>query len=234
VILVIDNYDSFVFNLARYFEELGCETLVVRNDEWSVQQVLAAKPEAIVLSPGPCTPADAGICIDLLQTLDPITPVLGVCLGHQAIVAAFGGSVLRANTPMHGRTTIIEHRDSKIFAGIPRHFRVTRYHSLIAAPEDLPSDLNVTALTDDGIIMAVEHRTRPVVGVQFHPESVLTEFGPRLLSNFLAANSIQANGECLGDVIQQEAIGTWLGHDLPTGMDSNWDGPGRSGMPLNW
>ena len=233
MILVIDNYDSFVFNLARYFSELGCQTKVIRNDEWSVREVLAANADAIVLSPGPCTPAKSGICIELLQTLDDTTPVLGVCLGHQAIAEAFGGSVVRAPEPMHGRTSIIGHQGTPIFDGVPTRFRVTRYHSLMAAREDLPADLQVTAATDDGIIMAIEHRTRPIIGVQFHPESGLTEFGPRILSNFLTLNSLRFNGNCPGDSIQVEASKRWLVDESPDGADSHWDQQ-PTGSPLHW
>ena len=232
MILVIDNYDSFVFNLARYFAELGCETKVVRNDEWTVEQVIESDPTAIVLSPGPCTPAESGICIDLLQRLPDDMPVLGVCLGHQAIVAAFGGSVVRAPSPRHGRTTMIEHQGTALFAEIPRRFRVTRYHSLIAANQQLPDCLRITAATDDGLIMAVEHQTRPIIGVQFHPESVLTEFGPQLLRNFLSINGIAATGSCLGDAVRVEECGPWLASDLPT-ESFHWDQE-RDGDPLHW
>jgi anthranilate synthase component II len=233
MILVIDNYDSFVFNLARYFEELGCETKVVRNDEWTVAEVIAAKPTAIVLSPGPCTPKESGICIELLKTIDAAIPVLGVCLGHQAIVAAFGGTVVRAPTPMHGRTSIIEHQGTQLFEQIPQRFRVTRYHSLIAVDQSLPNELRVTAATDDGLIMAVEHQTRPIVGVQFHPESVLTEHGPQLLSNFLTANSIPFEGICRGDAIQLESNGPWLLEELPEAKDLHWDQE-HDGEPMHW
>jgi anthranilate synthase/aminodeoxychorismate synthase-like glutamine amidotransferase len=233
MILIIDNYDSFVFNLARYFEELGCETMVVRNDEWSIAQVIDAAPRAVVLSPGPCTPTESGICIELVRSLPSATPVLGVCLGHQSIVAALGGEVIQASAPMHGRTSVIEHQKSKLFDGIPTRFRVTRYHSLIAKPESLPPELRITASTDDGIVMAVEHDSRPIVGVQFHPESVLTEFGPRILSNFLTINSIPFDGMCAGDAIRVEACGPWLADELSAGEDSNW-GRERDGLPLNW
>jgi anthranilate synthase/aminodeoxychorismate synthase-like glutamine amidotransferase len=185
MILLIDNYDSFVHNLARYFEELGCETDVARNDAITVDEIRRRKPQAIVLSPGPCTPREAGICGKLVRDLGPTTPILGVCLGHQAIVDALGGRIIRAPQPVHGRTSLISHGGERLFAGLPNPLRATRYHSLIADDSLLPRVLRVTARSEEGLIMALEHDTWPVFGVQFHPESVLTQSGHQLLANFL-------------------------------------------------
>lgn len=182
MLLFIDNYDSFVYNLSRYFVELGCETQVVRNDAIGVSDVRAMNPQAIVISPGPCTPNEAGISLELISKLSDTIPMLGVCLGHQAIVAALGGKVIRAPEPIHGRSSLISHSGTGLFNGLPSPLRVGRYHSLIV--DDLPSDLVVTASTDDGIPMAIEHRQRKLYGVQFHPESVLTQHGRVLLANF--------------------------------------------------
>lgn len=184
MLLLIDNYDSFVYNLARYFVELGCETKVVRNDAIDVAGVQKLAPDAIVISPGPCTPNEAGVSVDLIAKLSDTTPMLGVCLGHQAIAAALGGKVIRAPEPVHGRTSFIQHFGTRIFEGVPSPLRVARYHSLIIDEETLPSDLSITARTLDGIPMAVEHASRPLFGVQFHPEAVLTQHGRKLLSNF--------------------------------------------------
>ncbi|GIX05450.1 MAG: glutamine amidotransferase [Planctomycetaceae bacterium] len=185
MILLIDNYDSFVFNLARYLEELGMPTRVVRHDVLSVEAVLALKPRAIVLSPGPCTPREAGICVPLVQRLPADIPLLGVCLGHQALAAAWGGRVLRADVPVHGQASWIYHDGSSLFAEIPSPFRAARYHSLVVEETTLPDVLRVTARTAEGIVMGLEHRQLPQYGVQFHPESILTEYGHRLLANFL-------------------------------------------------
>jgi anthranilate synthase/aminodeoxychorismate synthase-like glutamine amidotransferase len=184
MLLLIDNYDSFVYNLARYFEELGCETQVVRNDAADVDAIRSLEPEAIVISPGPCTPNEAGESMEVIRKLSESIPTLGVCLGHQAIAAALGGNVIRAREPIHGRTSIIEHSGTGLFAGIPSPLRVARYHSLIVDEGTLPRDLIVTARTDDGIPMALAHRKWPLYGVQFHPESVLTQHGRDLLVNF--------------------------------------------------
>jgi anthranilate synthase/aminodeoxychorismate synthase-like glutamine amidotransferase len=183
MILVIDNYDSFVHNLARYFRELGRETVVVRNDAVTADEVAAGGYEAVVLSPGPCTPAEAGVCLPLLASLPADLPLLGVCLGHQAIATAFGGTVGRV-APVHGRASQVRHRGEGLFAGLPSPLAAGRYHSL-AAIEPLPDVLRVDATSDDGTVMALSHRTRPVYGLQFHPESVLTEHGHALLANFL-------------------------------------------------
>lgn len=185
MILLIDNFDSFVYNLARYLEELGQATYVVRNDATTVAEVAALRPEAIVISPGPCTPEEAGISLELVRTLSDSIPILGVCLGHQALAAALGGTVIRAPEPVHGRTSLIHHAGQGVFAGIPSPFRATRYHSLIVDDHSLPAEWCVTARTAEGLIMGLAHATRPCFGVQFHPESILTEHGHRLLSNFL-------------------------------------------------
>jgi len=186
MILLIDNYDSFVHNLARYVRELGGDAVVVRNDEISVQGVEELSPSHIIISPGPCSPAEAGISTELVQRLGPTTPILGVCLGHQCIGAAYGSPILRAGRPVHGRTSFIDHDGTSVFAGLPSPIEVTRYHSLVIPPGDVPPALRVTARArDDGEIMAVEHREYPVVGVQFHPESAATQYGYAMLDRFL-------------------------------------------------
>ncbi|MFT3808774.1 MAG: aminodeoxychorismate/anthranilate synthase component II [Micropepsaceae bacterium] len=185
MILLIDNYDSFTWNLVHYFGELGADVVVHRNDAISVEQALSARPEAVVLSPGPCTPNEAGICLDLLAAAPADLPILGVCLGHQAIGQVFGGKVIRAPLPMHGKVSAIAHQGTGVFAGIPDRFGATRYHSLIVERDTLPADLKITAETDDGLIMGLQHRTRPVHGVQFHPESIASQHGHDLLRNFL-------------------------------------------------
>lgn len=187
MILLIDNYDSFVFNLSRYLRELGQETLVVRNDRIGVADIERLGPQAIVLSPGPCTPREAGVCIELVRSLASKVPMLGVCLGHQAIAAAFGGSIVRAPVPMHGRVSPVRHDSTGLFAGAPDPLTATRYHSLIVDEATLSRELRITARTEDGIPMALAHRDLPLFGVQFHPESVLTSGGHRLLTNFLHA-----------------------------------------------
>ena len=186
MILLIDNYDSFTFNLVHFLGELGAVCEVHRNDRLSVAQAIALQPDAIVLSPGPCTPNEAGICLDLIAAAAGKIPLLGVCLGHQAIGQAFGGEVIRAPLPMHGKVDRIAHDSSDIFAGLPSPFAATRYHSLIVRRETLPEALAVTAWTADGLIMGLRHRTQPVFGVQFHPESIASEHGHDLLRNFLA------------------------------------------------
>jgi anthranilate synthase/aminodeoxychorismate synthase-like glutamine amidotransferase len=185
MILLIDNYDSFVFNLARYFERLGQETVVLRNDVASVETVRAMKPSAIVLSPGPCTPTEAGCSLEVVRELHESIPILGVCLGHQTIAAALGGRVVRAREPIHGRASAVEHNGESVFAGLPNPFFAGRYHSLVVEESSLPESLSVTAHTADGVVMALAHRRLPVIGVQFHPESILTEYGYPLLANFL-------------------------------------------------
>jgi anthranilate synthase component 2 len=185
MILVIDNYDSFTYNLVHYLNELGAKTVVWRNDAISAEDALGLRPEAVVLSPGPCTPNEAGICLALIRGAPESLPVLGVCLGHQSIGQALGGDVIRAKSLMHGKVSPIHHLGEGIFAGMPNPFIATRYHSLSVAKESLPDALKVTAWTDDGEIMGFSHRTRPLHGVQFHPESIATEGGHHLLANFL-------------------------------------------------
>ncbi len=202
MLLLIDNYDSFVHNLARYFVELGCETQVVRNDAVTVAEVRAMAPSAIVISPGPCTPREAGVSVPIIRELAPSIPILGVCLGHQAIAAALGGQVIRADEPVHGRTSWIEHDERRLFANLPNPFRAMRYHSLIVDEVTLPSDLIVTARTEDGIPMALQHERWPLFGVQFHPESVLTQQGRLLLSNFLTLSGLTVKATALEDWIE--------------------------------
>jgi anthranilate synthase component II len=185
MIVLIDNYDSFTFNLVHYFGELGEEVRVHRNDKIPCAGVLAADPAAIVLSPGPCTPKEAGICLDLIKAASGQIPILGVCLGHQAIGEAFGGNIVRAPKPVHGKLSEIRHDGSGIFRGINSSFKATRYHSLVVERESLPADLAATAETEDGLIMGLAHKRLPVHGVQFHPESIASEHGHLLLRNFL-------------------------------------------------
>jgi anthranilate synthase component 2 len=185
MILLLDNYDSFVYNLARYVRELGETPAVHRNDTLTVEDVAAMAPSHIIISPGPCSPSESGISTDVVRRLGATIPILGVCLGHQCIGAAYGGEIVRAGQPMHGKTSMIHHRGAGIFRGLPAPFRATRYHSLVIAPASVPDELEVTATSEDGEIMAVQHRRHPVHGVQFHPESVLTEHGYRLVDHFL-------------------------------------------------
>jgi anthranilate synthase component 2 len=185
MLLVIDNYDSFTWNLVHYLGELGAEPVVVRNDRIRVDEALLREPEAIVLSPGPCTPNEAGICLDLIKAANGTVPLFGVCLGHQAIGQAYGGSVVRAPSLMHGKVSTIEHEGEGVFHGINGPFQATRYHSLTVAPETMPDSLKATAHSEDGVIMGLQHRRDPVHGVQFHPESIASEHGHRILGNFL-------------------------------------------------
>lgn len=186
MILVIDNYDSFTFNLVHYLMELGPDVVVRRNDSLSVAEAMAMAPQAILLSPGPCTPNEAGICLDLIgAAAEARMPLFGVCLGHQALGQAFEGRVIRAPSLMHGKTSPIQHHETSVFAGLPSPFTATRYHSLIVERETLPSVLEITAETGDGIIMGLQHRDLPLHGVQFHPESIATEHGHALIANFL-------------------------------------------------
>ena len=190
-LLLIDNYDSFTYNLVHYLNELGAETVVYRNDALTAQDALAMRPEAVVLSPGPCTPNEAGICLALIAGAPDDLPVLGVCLGHQSIGQALGGEVIRAQSLMHGKTSPIRHTGQGVFAGMPNPFTATRYHSLSVRRETLPPELEITAWTEDGEIMGFSHRTRPLHGVQFHPESIATEGGHHLLANFLALAGVK-------------------------------------------
>ncbi|HEY7991554.1 MAG TPA: aminodeoxychorismate/anthranilate synthase component II [Stellaceae bacterium] len=186
--VLIDNYDSFTYNLWHYLGELGAEVIVKRNDALTVAELLAMKPEGVVISPGPSIPENAGICIELVQKAGRI-PILGVCLGHQAIGAAFGGKVIRAPEPMHGKVSRILHDRSGVFAGLPSPFTATRYHSLIVERATLPASLRVTATTEDGLVMGMQHTERPIHGVQFHPESIESQHGHQLLRNFLTLAS---------------------------------------------
>jgi anthranilate synthase component 2 len=186
MLILIDNYDSFTYNLVHYLGELGAECVVIRNDKVSAEEVIAKKPTAIVLSPGPCTPNEAGVCLDLIKKAGPTIPLLGVCLGHQAIGQAYGGKVIRAPVPMHGKLSTITNTGKGIFKGLPERFEITRYHSLIVERATLPDCLEITAETDDGLIMGLQHKTHPVHGVQFHPESIASEQGHELLANFLS------------------------------------------------
>jgi len=184
-LLVIDNYDSFTYNLVHFLGELGANSTVFRNDKIGLDEIAAMAPEGIVLSPGPATPTDAGICLALIDRFKSTTPILGVCLGHQAIGQAMGGDVIRAPSLMHGKTSKINHTGKGLFRGLNSGFEATRYHSLIVKRETLPADLEITASTDDGLIMGMQHRNLPLHGVQFHPESIASENGHALLQNFL-------------------------------------------------
>lgn len=185
MVLVIDNYDSFTFNLVQFLGELGAELEVRRNDEIDIAGVRSLQPDRIVISPGPCTPKEAGISVQLVEAMADKAPILGVCLGHQSIAEAFGGKVVRAPYLMHGKTSLVKHDGRTVFEGLPQDFVATRYHSLIVERESLPQSLGVTAWTEDGIVMGIRHREWPVEGVQFHPESILTDQGKVLLGNFL-------------------------------------------------
>ncbi|HVT23594.1 MAG TPA: aminodeoxychorismate/anthranilate synthase component II [Rhizomicrobium sp.] len=185
MLLLIDNYDSFTYNLFHYLGELGADVRVKRNDEISVADALGMKADAIVLSPGPCTPNEAGICLDLIRAAEGRVPILGVCLGHQSIGQVYGGKIVRAKEPMHGKLSRVHHTGKSVFRGLNNDFEATRYHSLVIAPDSMPADLEVTATTEDGTIMGVMHKRHPVHGVQFHPESIASEQGHALLQNFL-------------------------------------------------
>jgi anthranilate synthase component 2 len=184
MILVVDNYDSFTYNLVQQMGELGADLRVIRNDQITIEEIREMAPEQIVISPGPGTPDDGGVSLDVLREFGPEIPILGVCLGHQCIGQAYGGEVIRAPRLMHGKTSMVYHKDTPLFTGVPSPFEATRYHSLVVA-DPLPDVLEVTAFTEEGEIMALRHKEYPVVGVQFHPESILTGFGPRILQNFL-------------------------------------------------
>lgn len=193
MILVIDNYDSFVHNLARYLRQLGCETVIVRNDQTDADSIQAIAPQAIVISPGPCTPDEAGGCLEIVKQLGPHLPILGICLGHQVIVQAMGGTIQLANEPIHGRQSPVFHSDSPLFENIPSPFMAGRYHSLVASRTELPAEFDVAAHTEDGTVMGVIHRSLPLFGLQFHPESILTEWGYQLLFNFLKLAGINVS-----------------------------------------
>jgi para-aminobenzoate synthetase component 2 len=186
MILIIDNYDSFTYNLVQYFGEMNVVVSVVRNDKITLEGIRTAAPEAIVISPGPCTPKEAGVSVPLIKEFYKEIPILGVCLGHQSIGEAFGGDVVKAPTVVHGKTSRVVHQGKGIFRDIPNDFLAARYHSLVIAPGTMPTELEVTAQTADGVVMGVQHRTYPVFGVQFHPESIATEHGKLLLSNFIS------------------------------------------------
>jgi anthranilate synthase component 2 len=193
--LLIDNYDSFTYNLWHFLSELGAEVEVQRNDKISVADALARNPAGIILSPGPCDPDRAGICLPLIAAAAGKVPVLGVCLGHQAIGQAFGGKVVRAPSPMHGKVSVMTHSGHKMFAGIPSSFTATRYHSLIVERTSLPAELEITATTDDGLIMGLAHKRHAITGVQFHPESIASQYGHRILRNFLIGTGLDAKPE---------------------------------------
>lgn len=191
MILVIDNYDNFVYNLVHYVEDFGAPTEVHRNDALSVEAVLKRKPKAVILSPGPCTPNEAGICLDFLARAPADLPILGVCLGHQAMGQAFGGEVVRAREIMHGKVSDVTHRQGGLFRGLPSPFKATRYHSLAVKRETFPDVLNIDAETADGEVMGLSHKSRPVFGVQFHPESIASEHGHAIIGNFLSAAGVR-------------------------------------------
>jgi anthranilate synthase component 2 len=191
MILVIDNYDSFVYNLVHYVEDFGVRAEVVRNDALTVADVLKKKPKAVILSPGPCTPKEAGICLELLAKAPDDLPMFGVCLGHQAIGHAFGGDVVGAQEIMHGKVSDVTHRGGGLFRGLPSPFRATRYHSLAVKRATFPTELNIDAETGDGEVMGLSHKTRPVFGVQFHPESIASEHGHAIVGNFLSAAGLR-------------------------------------------
>jgi anthranilate synthase component 2 len=198
MLLLIDNYDSFTYNLVHFLGELGAACEVVRNDKIGVAEAIARKPRGIVLSPGPCTPNEAGICLDLIAKAGADIPILGVCLGHQAIGQVYGGKVVRAPAPMHGKLSRITHKGKGVFKGLPKRFEVTRYHSLIVDRASLPACLSITAETSDGLIMGLQHKAHPVYGVQFHPESIASEHGHALLANFLEIAGISPRRRNVG------------------------------------
>ena len=209
MILLVDNYDSFVHNLARYLRRLNQETVVLRNDEATVGRVAELAPAAIVMSPGPCAPQQAGCCLELVRHFHVSTPMLGVCLGHQVIVEALGGKIVRAPEPVHGRASLLRHDGSGSFAGLPNPFWVGRYHSLAACSASMPDSLHVNAVLEDGVVMAVQHKTYPIVGWQFHPESVLTQHGYQLLRKFLelagivTGNDLHTSSELASSIPEQ-------------------------------
>jgi anthranilate synthase/aminodeoxychorismate synthase-like glutamine amidotransferase len=222
MILLIDNYDSFVYNLARYLREMGCETQVVRNDALSVENVRQLAPQAILISPGPCTPSQAGVSVEVVRAFSDRIPTLGVCLGHQAIGAAMGGEITRSPAPVHGMRCRVHHEGTGLFAGLPKPLWVGRYHSLCVVEDSLPDTLRVTARSDDGLVMALAHTARPLFGVQFHPESILTESGHQLLSNFLTLAGIAHTTPPNGDF------------QAPADAGDQWPQLANSATPMTW
>ncbi|MFZ5913311.1 MAG: anthranilate synthase component II [Pseudomonadota bacterium] len=196
MLILIDNYDSFTYNLVHFLGELGASVDVIRNDRATPQEIIARRPAGIVISPGPCDPDRAGICLDLIRAVNGAIPILGVCLGHQCIGQAYGGKIIRAEPVMHGKLSAISHKNTGIFKGLTNHFQATRYHSLVIERASLPESLEVTAETSDGLIMGVAHRSHPVHGVQFHPESIASQYGHEILRNFLLLTG--ANVPALG------------------------------------
>jgi len=217
MILLIDNYDSFAHNLARYFDRLGQDVRVVRNNSIDVGTVCDMRPTAVVLSPGPCTPHEAGASLEVVRRFHGELPMLGVCLGHQVIAEALGGRIQRAPAPVHGRTSSIIHDATGLFAGLPSPLKVARYHSLVAEPAALPAELCATAWTSDGILMAFEHRHQPVFGVQFHPESILTECGYELLANFLRLANVEVSVDPRELRASEQSPPSLKVHQLPVG-----------------
>ena len=197
MLLLIDNYDSFTYNLYQYLSELGTEITVRRNDQITLDEIAALQPDHIVISPGPCTPNEAGLSCQIIETFGPRIPLLGVCLGHQSIGQVYGGRVIRAPEPMHGKTSLMYHKGQGVFRNLPQPFEANRYHSLIVERESLPEDLEITASTEDGIIMGMRHRRFPIEGVQFHPESIMTPVGKNLLRNFLEQKTVVFAQEAL-------------------------------------
>jgi len=215
MILLIDNYDSFVFNLERYFCELGCETEVVRNDAITVDEIVAKTPDAIVISPGPCTPEEAGISVEAVRQLAGKIPILGICLGHQAIAAAFDAKIERASMPVHGRSSEVFHSQETLFHGLPTSLTVGRYHSLVIDEETLPDEFQITSRTSDGIGMSIENRKKKLFGLQFHPESILTQSGHLLLANFLDLAGLSHGEIPQGEEFDLEIVATLSTHITP-------------------
>jgi anthranilate synthase/aminodeoxychorismate synthase-like glutamine amidotransferase len=230
MILLIDNYDSFVYNLARYVRELGHEAMVRRHDALTLDDIARLAPSHIILSPGPCTPAEAGISTDVVRRFGPSIPILGVCLGHQCIGAAYGARIVRAGRPMHGKVSQVTHDGLGIFTGLPSPFHATRYHSLVIAPGSVPDVLRVTARSEDGEIMAVAHRDHPTIGVQFHPESALTEYGYFLLGAFLNGPTAQYGD---GATLPDRADGRRAAHDAAASVTLDPPYGGDAGPPLD-